>query len=160
MPTLKTFYRQVRNVIREINPKVKFVFHDAFQPKASVWNDLFADDDIENTILDNHTYLAWVQPRSDNIRDYIVSFGNTLLSDEFKNIKYEKWVGEWSLATDICAWWLGGFNESYNFPYQFDCEWIDCPRSYLPSELAVDFDRTAPLLGPHGMSDRALIRNG
>ena len=60
MPTLKTFYRQVRNVIREINPKVKFVFHDAFQPKASVWNDLFADDDIENTILDNHTYLAWV----------------------------------------------------------------------------------------------------
>jgi hypothetical protein len=40
-----------------------------------------------------------------------------LLSEEFKNIKYEKWVGEWSLATDICAWWLGGFNESYNFPY-------------------------------------------
>jgi glucan 1,3-beta-glucosidase len=30
LPTLKTFYRQVRNTIREVNPNVKFVFHDAF----------------------------------------------------------------------------------------------------------------------------------
>jgi len=27
-------------------------------------------------------------------------------------IKYEVWVGEWSLATDVCATWLGGFNDA------------------------------------------------
>jgi len=37
------------------------VFHDAFMnsSQASVWNDLFADDDIENVVLDTHTYMAW-----------------------------------------------------------------------------------------------------
>ena len=58
-PTLKNFYRSVRAVIREINPEVKFVFHDAFTPRADTWNDLFADDDIENTIMDTHAYMAW-----------------------------------------------------------------------------------------------------
>ena len=24
--------------------------------------------------------------------------------------KYEVWLGEWSLSTDTCAQWLGGFN--------------------------------------------------
>ena len=160
LPTLFDFYRRVRATIREINPAVKFVFHDSFRPKASIWNDLFADDDIENTVLDNHTYLAWAQPRNDDVTSYCGTFANTLKSEEFSKIKYETWVGEWSLATDVCAWWLGGFNESYNFDYQFPCEWVDCPYSYLPKELAVDFDRTVPLMGPHGSSDRALIRNG
>ena len=27
-------------------------------------------------------------------------------------IKYDVWVGEWSLATDVCALWLGGFNDA------------------------------------------------
>ena len=29
-----------------------------------------------------------------------------------KDVKYEVWVGEWSLATDVCALWLGGFNDA------------------------------------------------
>ena len=76
-----------------------------------------------------------------------------------KNIKYEVWVGEWSLATDVCAMWLGGFNDS-NTEYQFDCEWVDCPYSYLPAPHNVDFDRTAATLGPYGESDRATIHYG
>lgn len=28
-----------------------------------------------------------------------------------ENIKYPVWFGEWSLATDVCATWLGGFND-------------------------------------------------
>jgi hypothetical protein len=39
-------------------------------------------------------------------------------------IKYPVWVGEWSLATDNAAMWLGGFNDQgdshggkdYQFP--------------------------------------------
>jgi hypothetical protein len=30
LPTLKDFYRSVRQVIREINPDVLFVFHESF----------------------------------------------------------------------------------------------------------------------------------
>jgi hypothetical protein len=30
---------------------------------------------------------------------------------EAENIKYPVWVGEWSLATDMCAHWLGGLND-------------------------------------------------
>lgn len=50
LPTLFDFYRRVRATIREINPAVKFVFHDSFRPKASIWNDLFDDDDIERML--------------------------------------------------------------------------------------------------------------
>jgi hypothetical protein len=33
--------------------------------------------------------------------------------DEFK---MEVWIGEWSLATDVCAMWLGGFNDGNTDP--------------------------------------------
>ena len=59
LPTLKDFYRSVRQVIREINPDVLFVFHESFHRQASVWNDLFPDDDIKNTVLDTHPYMAF-----------------------------------------------------------------------------------------------------
>ena len=66
-----------------------------------------------------------------------------------KEIKYPVWIGEWSLATDVCAMWLGGFNDN-SFKYVQSCNWVDCPKSYLPEDVAVDFDRTAAELGPTG----------
>ena len=36
----------------------------------------------------------------------------------------------------------------------------ECPKSYMPAPYGVDFDRTAPELGPYGETDRAIIRNG
>ena len=45
--------------------------------------------------------------------------------------------------------WLGGFNDGTTDP-QFECEKVDCPKSYLPEEFAVDFDREADILGPFG----------
>ena len=45
--------------------------------------------------------------------------------------------------------WLGGFNDGNTDP-QFECEKVDCPKSYLPEEFAVDFDREADILGPFG----------
>ena len=64
------------------------------------------------------------------------------------NIKYDVWIGEWSLATDFCAHWLGGFNEGSGVP-QFECQRVQCPQSYMPTH-GVDFDRTASVLGPFG----------
>jgi glucan 1,3-beta-glucosidase len=53
---LKSFYRQARTIIRDVNPNVIFTFHDGFDFSASRWNDLFADDDMENVVIDTHFY--------------------------------------------------------------------------------------------------------
>jgi hypothetical protein len=42
-----------------VNPSVIFTFHDAFIFNAQMWNNLFADDDMENVVLDTHYYQAW-----------------------------------------------------------------------------------------------------
>jgi len=34
---------------------------------------------------------------------------------------------------------------------------VECPYSYLPDDVAVDFDRTADVLGPFGTGDLSLI---
>ena len=39
---------------------------------------------------------------------------------------------------------------------------VDCPKSYLPKEFAVDFDRTKAINGPFGTgkSDNVCIHSG
>lgn len=158
LATLKGFYQACRSDVKAINPDVIFVFHDAFQPDAAVWNDLFDDSDMQNVVLDTHQYLAWSEPLSD-IENYCDAYGATFGSDSMKNIKYPIWVGEWSLATDVCALWLGGLNDGNSDP-QFTCQTVDCPQSYMPAPLGTDFDRSAPILGPYGENDYSTIKNG
>lgn len=116
IPTLKNYYREVRNVIREANPDLKFVFHDAFLTSHLIWNDLFEDDDMENVVMDTHQYLAW-SPALYTMKSYCSVFNVNLTGPRVKRIKYEKWVGEWSLATDVCAQWLEGFNDARSDGY-------------------------------------------
>jgi len=144
--------------MREKAPHLKFVFHDSFHFGADDWNDMFDDDeDFSNVIMDTHFYTAWwgAQPY---IGKYCDGYRNSLSAAN--DIKYDVWVGEWSLATDVCALWLGGFNDN-NTPYAYDCEWVDCPYSYIPDEsLAVDFDRTADMLGPFGSNTLSTVQKG
>eukprot|EP00806_Schmidingerella_arcuata_P000787 Macronucleus_171.p1 GENE.Macronucleus_171~~Macronucleus_171.p1 ORF type:complete len:405 (+),score=195.34 Macronucleus_171:1-1215(+) len=147
LDTLKGFYRDVRAMIKEQQPRINFVFHDAFHFDANEWNSLFADDDMENVILDTHQYFAWFGQHED-IGTYCDDYGNIMKTAQA--IKYPVWVGEWSLATDVCATWLGGFNDA-NTDASRECQRVDCPYSYL-SEHAVDFDRNAEKLGPYGSS--------
>ena len=160
LDVLKQFYRDVREMMKEQQPRLKFVFHDAFHFDANVWNDLFDDDDMRNVVLDTHQYFAW-GGQHDDIGTYCNEYGNTM--GNAKNIKYDVWVGEWSLATDVCATWLGGFNDA-NTDASRPCQRVECPKSYLPDATAVDFDRTADTLGPYGSSgltrDHAIIKNG
>ncbi len=146
-------------MMREQKPHLKFVFHDAFHFDASLWNDMFADDDHENVVMDTHAYFAWGGPHGD-IGSYCDEYGRTMGMTEW--IKYDVWVGEWSLATDVCALWLGGFNDA-NTDASRECQRVECPYSYL-KETAVDFDRTAAKLGPYGSSglnrDHSIIKNG
>lgn len=71
------------------------------------------------------------------------------------------WFGEWSLATDVCAHWLGGLNDGNTDP-QFKCKQVDCPYSYLPDEWKVDFDRSREINGPFGTGkpENVTIRKG
>ena len=66
-------------------------------------------------------------------------------------IKYPMWAGEWSLGTDVCAFWLNGFND-FRDEYAHECAWVDCPYSYLPYPYDIDFDRSLPTIGPFGVS--------
>ena len=87
------------------NPDALFVFEEAFHSDASLWNDLFDDDDTTNVVLDTHKYHAW-SPQStieEQCQVYRDSFAG------LQGLKYDLWVGEWSFATDVCAMWLNGW---------------------------------------------------
>ena len=156
---LKQFYRDVRTMIHSQKPDIKFVFHDAFHFDPNTWNDLFEDDDHENVVMDTHQYFAWGGPHGD-IGTYCDEYGANI--SQANNVKYDVWVGEWSLATDVCATWLGGFNDANTGPSR-DCQRVECPYSYL-DEHAVDLDRTADSLGPYGKTgldfEQSTIKNG
>ena len=83
-----------------------------------------------------------------DIGDYCDEYGGTM--QNLMSVKYEVWVGEWSLATDVCALWLGGFNDA-NTDASRECQRVECPTTYMPVH-GTDFDRTNPNLGPYGSS--------
>ena len=116
IPTLKDFYRTTREVIRNINPDLIFVFHDSFFTSGRVWNDLFPDNDFKNVALDTHIYMAW-ETRKEEMNLYCDRINSMLYDEDVQSIKYDIWIGEWSLATDVCGMWLDGFNdEQQGFP--------------------------------------------
>jgi len=159
LDTLKQFYRDVRAMVKEQQPRLKFVFHDSFHFDGNTWNDLFEDDDHENVVMDTHQYFAWWEKRGD-IGLYCDDYGAVMNMAQY--VKYDVWVGEWALATDVCAQWLGGFNDA-NTDASRTCQRVECPYTYMKSE-GTDFDRTAEKLGPYGSSglerDHATIQNG
>lgn len=143
-------------MMKEQQPHLKFVFHDAFHYDPNVWNDLFDDNDKENVIMDSHQQLAWEKAQP-NIESQCTAYEKSLTIAD--SIKYPVWIGEWSLATDVCAMWLGGFNDN-NTPYQYECEWVDCPKTQMPEGTGTDFDRTAEILGPFGQNKLSTVQSG
>lgn len=116
LTVLKNFYRDVRAKIQAKAPQITFVFHDSFIWDASTWNDLFEDTD--KVVMDTHQYVAWWGYVGTDIGNYCNGYG-TNMAKAF-DVKFDVWVGEWSLATDVCALWLGGFNDN-NTDYAYPC---------------------------------------
>jgi len=79
-----------------------------------VWDDLFADDDIDLVAMDHHFYQAFNQPAFTETGKACDDYGSNAYYAS--QIKYEVWFGEWALATDVCAHWLGGFNDGNTIP--------------------------------------------
>lgn len=145
--------------MRRYNESLTFVFHDSFHTSAKTWNDLFPDDDCENVALDTHIYMAWETPKT-QIDQFCSMIDFYLNNPDAAEIKYDMWVGEWSLATDECGMWLDGMNdEQEGFP-QYPCVYHDCPSSYMPEPYNFDFDREADVLGPIGEHSPNLIKKG
>ena len=109
---LDAYYVSVREILRKHNPKAKFVFSIGFDPLVPVdetGNDIFPDDDMENVVLDRHHYHVWNKGLNTTEKHCALYEENAALA---RKVKYEVWFGEWSLATDICAMWIGGFNDA------------------------------------------------
>ena len=153
---LNEFYRDARKLVQKYAPEAYFVFHDSFHFDADRWNDLFEDTD--KVILDHHEYQAWIHGKR-SVQEFCDEYHAT--ASTARQIKYDVWIGEWSLATDTCAHWLGGFNNGNDYS-DFTCNWVDCPRTYLPDSVATDFNRTAAMHAPYGdgNQDWFQIKNG
>ena len=94
------------------------MFHNSFRYDNNQWNDLFRDDDIELVAMDHHYYQAFNSPAFTTVEDSCNDYeSNASYAAQFK---YEVWFGEWALATDVCAMWLGGFNDGNTQP-QAEC---------------------------------------
>ena len=152
VPALKEWYRDLRQIVHDINPEVIFVFYPS--TFAMDWEDTF-EDSVTNVALDTHFYTAW-NGRSDDIETYCDAYASYF--DSIKDSKYDLWVGEWSLATDTCAFWLGGFNDGSD--HKFDCKQVECPKTYMPAPFDFDFDRDAAVLGPYGENEDSLVHYG
>lgn len=155
---LRGYYRRVHARMQKAAPHLKFVFHDAFHGDPTTWNQMFADDeDYSNVIMSHHFYTAW-WGNQDSIQGYCDGYQREFEHQDL--IKYPTWVTEWSLATDVCAMWLGGFNDN-NSPIVQECQMVDCPYSYISdAEIGVDFDRTAEKLGPFGSNELSTVHKG
>jgi len=138
--------------------------HNAGNNDPEIWNSLFRDDDMDKVAVDVHHYQAFMWPPNFKTAQDSCDEYETSMSAIADRLKYPVWVGEWALATDVCATWLGGFNDA-NTPVQYQCNWNACPKTYLPpgNGLGTDFDRTVAQPGPYGPSeftDQANIKAG
>lgn len=95
------------------------------QPDKEIWWDLFEDGDSDLVALDHHSYMAWYWGKKE-VKEYCDNWEkDALIVDQFAG-KYEVWKGEWALATDNCALWLGGLNDCPMQP-QHKCKAVECP---------------------------------
>lgn len=106
---MKDFYRKVRKLVQKYAPQAYFVFMTD-QPDPKIWWDLFEDGDSHLVALDHHSYMAWYWGKKE-VKEYCDNWEkDALIVDQYAG-KYEVWKGEWALATDNCAHWLGGLND-------------------------------------------------
>ena len=120
------------------------MFHDAFHYDPGTWNDLFDKDDVDKVAMDHHYYQAWYGADVTSSDQFCQSYYDEVGQGYWFN--FDVWFGEWALATDVCAHWLGGFNDGNTDP-QRQCYQVDCPTTYID---VADFDRSKDVNGPFG----------
>lgn len=162
---LKEFYREVRKLVQRYAPQAYFVFHDSFDQDYEAWKDLFVEEDRHMVAVDHHGYLAWTMNAT--VEEYCTEWAqNVTGADPWVEAGYEVWWGEWSLATDTCAHWLGGFQDGKTniteWPGNVTCNPVPCPKSYMPDDFKTDFDREVEWPFPRGagIMDQVSVNKG
>lgn len=112
LPMIKDFYRQARKLVQMYAPQATFVFHDSNMFEGKYWNDLFKDWDMQKVAMDHHFFMDQLQ--LDQIEQLCYIAENE--AARAQGIKYPVWFGEWSLGTDTCLLWIGGFNDGFIQP--------------------------------------------
>ena len=112
---LKDFYKASRKLVQRYTANAWFVMHTAAVYDPREWNDLFRDDDMDKVAVDIHDYQAFLRPPNFKTAQDACDEYETRISWQADLLKYPVWIGEWSLATDVCAQWIAGFN---------DAEWL------------------------------------
>ena len=138
---LKDYYRNVRSLMKKYAPDAYFVFHNSYRTAWEDWADLFEPDDRHKVAVDHHHYIAWAF--FDAVWMACLDVTQKFRKDaaDFRRNGIEVWIGEWSLATDTCATWLGGFNDGIT-TLGVKCKPVPCPKSYMPEdEFDTSFNR-------------------
>ncbi|CAM9340291.1 unnamed protein product [Chrysoparadoxa australica] len=122
------------NMVQMANPNLGFFVHDSFRGGHLVFSEWMVG--CNNIVSDIHLYTAWDGPWSGELNEehFLASACNQAPMLQEGSMRLPHVVGEWSLATDNCAMWLNGFQDSpKGFPV-VKCDYVPCPEPYMGSE--------------------------
>lgn len=106
---IQYFYWECYKLVRKMAPRWVILFHDSFRFNVETWG-TFAQG-CPNFAIDTHVYQAWDPPLSTyDFQASACQYAETIAQLESVGIPVV--VGEWSLATDNCAFWLNGFQDN------------------------------------------------
>ena len=128
IPWLKHFYWESYQIVQRDAPHWVTLFHDSFRFYLQHWGSFMVN--CPNYAMDIHLYQAWVTPTDS------FSYQSLACEDGFRIRDMEAAgvpvvVGEWSLATDSCAMWLGGFQDNGPGNPNVVCDVVKCPAPYM-----------------------------
>ena len=109
LPWLKHYYWRSYQIVQNEVPHWITLLHDSFRFYLQNWGSFMVN--CPNWALDVHLYQAWSPPMDGfSYQSYACEDGNRIREMEAAGVPVV--VGEWSLSTDSCALWIGGFQDN------------------------------------------------
>ena len=131
IPWLKHFYWEAYQVVQSEAPHWVTLLHDSFRFYVQIWGNFMVN--CPNYAVDVHLYQAWSPPAdAASYQDFACLDGLRVHDMEAAGVPVV--VGEWSLATDSCAMWLGGFQDNGPGNPRVTCDTVRCPAPYMGPE--------------------------
>ena len=158
IPWLKHFYWETYQIVQRDAPHWVTLLHDSFRFYLKHWGSFMVN--CPNYAIDVHLYQAWYPPLDGfSYQSYACEDGLRVREMEAAGVPVV--VGEWSLATDSCALWLGGFNDNGPGNPKVECGSIQCPAPYMgPGQPNAPPDPTKGPQDPFGSGAASYVDHG
>jgi hypothetical protein len=131
IPWLKHFYWEAYQVVQYEAPHWITFLHDSFRFYVQIWGNFMVN--CPNYAIDVHLYQAWsAAADAASYQEFACMDGLRVREMEAAGVPVV--VGEWSLATDSCAMWLGGFQDNGPGNPRVTCDLVRCPAPYMGPE--------------------------